>query len=405
MAFNGFVKIINILVFGLRQVQLQTYSTSTIYSTTTADMCTLQDCDQICELVSGKAKCHCIIGKLQADNKTCTEDLSGPCSINRGGCDQICKENLGKVECSCIFGKLQPDGKTCKQYYNPCLTKGCDQLCKVSLNKAECSCIYGKLQPNGKTCKEEISNPCLINHGGCHQICKRESDKAVCSCYSGVLQPDGKTCKENFFEDPCIFNGGCEEKCVNILGRAVCSCFAGNLNLDRRTCTKDPCAFNGGCSQKCSVVFGKAVCSCYNGSLNSDGKTCDKGIFHSNGNIWIGVVICCFLVITCYLIYYQRKSKIKRTSAQASSEMQRPSTDVVALHFFETQNSDVEQPATNCHGNLNEDLGVITIVNSNKSPPSYNLVDLHPPPSYESTQFLNLLNVISSDDPPPMYSE
>ncbi|XP_065650162.1 matrilin-2-like isoform X3 [Hydra vulgaris] len=440
MAFTGFVKVINILFFGLHQVQLQTYSTSTKYSASTANPCIFHDCDQMCAIVSGKAECQCLLGKLQADNKTCVIDYN-PCLINRGGCSQLCGLYLGKAVCSCFFGKLQPDGKTCKQdFSDPCFFNrgGCDQICERDSGKAVCSCYFGKLQPDGKTCKED---PCLFN--GCEQLCSVVSGKAVCSCFAGILEPNNKTCKR----DPCEFNGGCEEICLNILGKAVCSCFAGNLKLDGMSCTKDPCAFNGGCSQQCRVVFGKAVCSCYNGKLNSNGKTCDKdpcikkGCSHNcykikdsimcscppgmdlqpnelvclksdtgssqtiGGLKSIGVIICGTIVMICYIINYQRKRKLERTSAQASSDMQGPSTDMVVPHIFETQNSDIEQPALNRHDYLNEDLGVINMANTSNCPPPYDIVDLHPPPSYESTQFSNSLTVISSNERPPMYSE
>ncbi|XP_065650157.1 signal peptide, CUB and EGF-like domain-containing protein 3 isoform X2 [Hydra vulgaris] len=414
MAFNGFVKIINILFFGLRQVQLQTYSTSTIYSTATGDPCTFRGCDQICKLVSGKAVCLCLIGKLQADNKTCTEDFSGPCSINRGGCDQICKEILGKAECSCYSGVLQPDGKTCKQDYNPCLIKNgrCDQLCRTYLGKAVCSCIYGKLQPNGKTCKDDLdfSNPCLFNRGGCNQICKRESGKAICSCYNGMLPPDGKTCKEGILildEMACI-KGGCSQKCSVVFGKAVCSCYNGNLNSDGKTCDKDACT-NKGCSHSCYKNQDSIICSCPPElDLQPDELIClksNKGSSQSIRIISIGVIVCCIIVIICYIINYQRKINSKRTSAQALREMHGLSTDVVVRHFFETQNSDIEQQAPNCHDNLNEDLGVINMGNTNNSAPPYDLVDQHPPPSYESIQFSNSITVFSSNEHPPMYSE
>ncbi|XP_047127498.1 uncharacterized protein LOC100211250 isoform X1 [Hydra vulgaris] len=213
---------------------------------------------------------------------------------------------------------------------------------------------------------QDFSNPCSINRGGCDQKCESLSSKVICSCYFGKLQPDGKTCKK----DSCV-QKNCSHDCYELLDSVMCSCPPG---MDLQP--------NG------------LIC------LNSD-----TGLFQRNGVLKPIGIICGIIFSICLIINYLRKKKLERTSAEESREMQRPGTDVVVPHTFDTQNSDVGQPAPNRHDYLKEDLGVINMANTNNSSPPYDLEDLHRPLSYESTQCLNSLNVISSNDPPPMYSE
>jgi len=168
------------------------------------------------------------------------ENLSGPCSINKGNCSHLCIVTGSSATCLCpIRFKLLPDKRTCEE-----------ETVECTENEIKCDdgsrCYIKDWQCDGHNDCDDRSD-----EKNCSEICSKESD-FKCSnghCISSAWICDGvDDCQDGFDEKNCTEIKGCKQgqfdcgnnKCISRVFRCD-NVFDCANSKDEEDCEKNEC--------------------------------------------------------------------------------------------------------------------------------------------------------------------